>query len=49
MYETTLFLFQPPVSVEVFVDREKGFLKDLSVTKITYRRIKYKYGTQTEY
>jgi len=24
-------------------------LKDLSITKIIYRRIKYKYGTLTEY
>jgi hypothetical protein len=49
MYATTLFLFQPPVPVEVFVDRKRGCLKDLSITKIIYRRIKYKYGTLTEY
>jgi len=49
MYATTLFLFQPPVLVEVFVDRERDCLKDLSITKVIHRRIKQNYGTLTEY
>jgi len=45
MCATTLFLFQPPVPVEVFVDRKRRCLKDLSITTVIYRRLKYKHGT----